>query len=184
MAEYKLKPETTFADLRVRYGTGRAYTVFKGQEKVSRYRIGMMTRLGDIERSEWVSLIKALIVREKEEDLQAHLREWCGRDPMYRDKADQEIHTLTLHAARIFDDEKWVDFVPFNQKYRPEVLAKTELVQVINTCCRRPGWVTKTLAMRHYGGIGYCPRCGRYTEFEIITGGETNAEKRNISSGE
>lgn len=115
MTDFKLMPEMTFEDLRVRYGTGRAYTVFKGQEKLSRYRVGMMTKFGDIERSEWVTLIKALIARENEEDLQTHLKEWCSKDPMYHDKNDQEIYVLELHAARIFDNEEWVDFIPFNQ---------------------------------------------------------------------
>ncbi len=181
MSEYQLKPEITFEDLRVHYGTGRAFTVISnGYEKKTHYRSGMMTNLGDIKKSEWISMMKALIAREKEEYLQAYLKEWFCDDPVYHDKNDLELHTLELHAMRIFDDELWVDFIPFNRKYRPEVLDKTKLVQVINTCCQRHGWVTMKSAMNAHSGINYCPHCGRYTEFKIVTGGETNAEGREL----
>ena len=120
MSEYQLKPETTFEDLRARYGTGRAFTaISNGYEKKTHYRIGMMTNLGDIEKSEWISMMKALIAREKEEYLQAYLKEWFHDDPMCRVKDELEEHTLRLHAMRIFDDEEWVDFIHFNRKYRP-----------------------------------------------------------------
>ena len=55
--------EITFADLRVHFGTGRAYTISgKGRDRVMGYRVGMQCNLGDIEVSEWIAKVKELIV--------------------------------------------------------------------------------------------------------------------------
>ena len=35
---------------------------------------------------------------------------------------------LQLHVDRIFDHPRWVDFVPFNRQYRPEILQTAHLV--------------------------------------------------------
>ena len=35
---------------------------------------------------------------------------------------DARIYALELHAARVFDDEGWCDYVAFNAVHRPEVL--------------------------------------------------------------
>ena len=50
--------ELKFSDLRVHYGTGRSIHVSgTGRDKKFRYRHGAMTDLGDLEISEWNSLI-------------------------------------------------------------------------------------------------------------------------------
>ena len=72
--------ELTFEDLRVRFGTGRAYTISgKGRDRVMGYRVGMQCNLGDIEVSEWLAMVKELIVQTGEqelfEQLHTHMKE-------------------------------------------------------------------------------------------------------------
>ena len=57
-------PEITdFADLRKQYGTGRSYLISSNPEKKYGYRIGVQTRIGDIEQSEWIRQAEELIER-------------------------------------------------------------------------------------------------------------------------
>ena len=63
-----------FEDLRKRYGTGRSYTISgSGKNRVTGYRTGVMTNIGDIEVSQWERLVHELISRNQEEELYAHL---------------------------------------------------------------------------------------------------------------
>ncbi len=173
MGEFKLTPEMTFSDLRVMYGTGRAYTVGSNRyDKKTFYRNGQMTKLGDIECSEWRQLMKELIIREGEEELQEHLIEWCKSYPWLHGRKEIEMEALELHASRIFDDEEWEDFLSFNKKYRPEALEGVEFVYIINECCNKPGRVTAKELKRVYAGTMRCPHCGRYTPYEILSEGE------------
>lgn len=60
-----------FSDLRVHYGTGRSIHVSgTGRDKKFRYRCGAMTDLGDLEISEWKSLLNALIEYHGEKEIQ------------------------------------------------------------------------------------------------------------------
>lgn len=164
--------ELTFEDLRIHYGTGRAYTISgKGRDRVMGYRVGMQCNLGDIEVSEWIAMVKELIVQSGEqelyEQLYTHMKEHNYRKAT-RSELEQEV--LELHAARIFDDPLWVDFIPFNKRFRPQVLQSVRLIWVKNTCCRKPGQVTQVLLEAQAGRDTICcPYCGRWTEFEIMT---------------
>ena len=102
-----------FEDLRKRYGTGRSYTISgSGKNRVTGYRTGVMTNIGDIEVSQWERLVHELISRNQEEELYAHLCQWIKETALW------------LHADRIFDNPKWRDYIPFNQKYRPDIIRK------------------------------------------------------------
>ena len=81
-------------------------------------------------------------------------------------KSELEFKALELHADRIFDDELWVDFLVFNQKYRPEVLASTRLILIMPECCKQPGYLTQA---RYEENKSYncCPHCGRWTEISL-----------------
>ena len=59
---------------------------------------------------------------------------------------------LHHHVNRIFDNPRWVDFVPFNRRYRPEVLKTAHLVTVVNECCQEPGVVTQEQIDAAYKG--------------------------------
>ena len=66
---------------------------------------------------------------------------------------------LQLHISRIFDNPRWVNFIPFNREYRPEVLEHASLVTVINECCGKPGEVTQEQidgALRAVEQLLYC----------------------------
>ncbi len=173
MAEYKLEPHTTFEDLRRMYGTGRAFTTGTdrlGNKKYT-YRNGVMTKLGDIEESEWIFLIKALIAREGEEEMQRWLVEWYANDHVPRTPEKLEQEALEAHAARLFDNEAWANFIPFNQKYRPTVLETADLITVITDCCKTKMVVTRKQFEQPLGNMIYCPNCNGSTTIYLYEGG-------------
>lgn len=116
--------ELTFSKLRMYYGTGRSYIVSgSGRDRKLGYRTGAMTEIGDIEVSVWESLVCKLIVSAGEQELFENLLAWCTEtNYCNRTQTDLKNHALELHAMRIFDSEKWVDYVAFNQRYRPDKL--------------------------------------------------------------
>lgn len=118
----------TFSDLREHYGTGRAYLISQNsREKKYGYRTGIQTDIGDLEVSEWKRLVRELIERSDEQKLQAQLEEWVKAQCMWlHTKEEVELYALKLHARRIFDDKAWVDYLAFNQAYRPETLKGDE----------------------------------------------------------
>lgn len=111
----------TFNDLRLHFRTGRSILISgSGRDKKYSYRHGVMCNLGDMEESEWVQQVDALIRRSNEEELYRNLLHWC-RDHNFARESENELRfrAYELHVARIFDDKRWVDYVPFNNKYRP-----------------------------------------------------------------
>ena len=115
-----------FEDLRKRYGAGRSYTISgSGKNRVTGYRTGVMTNIGDIEVSQWERLVHELISRNQEEELYAHLCQWIKETALWlHGKHEIEQYALELHADRIFDNPKWRDYIPFNLKYRPDIIRK------------------------------------------------------------
>ena len=162
-----------FADLRVRYGTGRCYTISgTGRNRVTGYRTGMMCKVGDIEVSEWCQMMRDLIESSGEEMLFSQLLSFVKEAyPYCRTKSERELEALKLHASRIFDNELWVGYVKFNQLYRPEALNHAQLITVRTDCCKKPGLVTSAMLAKHgEGGTGriYCPICGAFSRFQLI----------------
>lgn len=173
--------ELTFADLRVHYGTGRAYTISgKGRDRVMGYRSGMMCDLGDIEESEWCEMVRNLIVQTGEQELHQQLITHMKEHYRWkRSKAEFEKQALELHASRIFDNPQWVDFIIFNKRFRPEVLRTARLIWVKNTCCKKAGQVTQAmLETKGSQGKVCCPHCGRWSEYEIMT----TLEKEDVTN--
>lgn len=120
-------PEITdFSDLRKHYGTGQEYLISKNPEKKYGYRHGIQCNLGDVEETEWQRLVEDLIKRTGEQKLFCHLFEWAKLHGLSRNVSEAKQEALELHAARIFDDENWCDYISFNQKYRPQILCKTQ----------------------------------------------------------
>lgn len=156
-----------FSDLRVHYGTGRSFLISgTGRDKKYGYRHGMMTDLGELEISEWKSLITSLIAYRGEQELQEQLWQWSKESGWPSRKDELEVHALELHAARIFDDPAWADYIPFNRKYRPEVLETADLVWIQNQCCKNMRQVTRTQyekMARQGNNAVYCHTCGDWT---------------------
>ena len=116
-------PEITdFSDLRVHYCTGQAYLISSNPERKYGYRHGVQCNIGDIEESEWQRLVEDLIERSGEQKLFSQLLEWQKIHGFSRNAKEAKREALELHAARIFDNEQWCDYVAFNKKYRSEIL--------------------------------------------------------------
>ena len=158
--------ELKIEDVRFMYGTGRAiYISGTGRDKVYDYRNGCMTKIGDIEEGEWISLMKFLIARDGEQDLFKQLLAWeTEHNFCDSDKKTLERDTLIKHSMRLFDNVKWVDFVRFNQRYRPEELTKAVLVDIVTDCCGTPD--VQTVELINEWSKVTCPRCGTYTTFK------------------
>lgn len=169
-----IDPSTiTFENLRLRYRGGKSSSKGSGRNKEHYYIHYAVTDVGDIEMDRWCQLAKELIARHHEEGLQSQLLEWDTEHNYTNANAKAlEEESLELHLSRIFDDPLWVCFVPFNQRYRPEVLESTPLVWVKTECCEKPGLTTQALVDHARGGEGgrttSCPCCGRWAKFEVI----------------
>lgn len=157
--------ELKIEDIRFMYGTGRAiYISGTCRDKIYDYRNGCMTKIGDIEEGEWISLMKFLIERDGEQDLFKQLLAWeIEHNFCDSDKKTLERDTLIKHSMRLFDNVKWVDFVRFNQRYRPEALTKAILVDIVTDCCGTLD--VQTIELIDEWPKVTCPRCGTYTTF-------------------
>lgn len=157
--------ELNFTDLRVRYYTGRSYLVSgEGRNKVFGYRHGMMTNIGDLPEDEWVRLAKQLIEQAGEQKLYQQLLTWEKEHSHWQRKEMRfELDVLSMHVARLPDDPAWCDFIPFNRKYRPEVLSGAEVLWVKCSGCGKVHEMTRTqlesIRNRSDGKL-YCQKCG------------------------
>lgn len=110
-------PESlTCEDLRVHYGTGRGIHVSgSGRNRITKYRVGFQTNIGDIEVSVWMDLMRGLISRLGETEIQDHLRRWAKDNCAWlHTPAQIEAYALELHAARIFENPNWCGFAEFS----------------------------------------------------------------------
>lgn len=125
--EGKLPENVTYDDIRLMYHTGKFVRDYSSQDKkAGKYRIGVMTKLGDIEEKDWIRYAEELVRRNNEETLFKQLKSWYRQTtPWLRDEKDLHRYTLECFVARIYDNPNWVDFVAFNERYRPEVLNKS-----------------------------------------------------------
>ena len=172
----------TFETLRVHYYTGRAYLIrSEYRHKVYGYQNGIMTDLGDLDQEEWTRLARQLIKDSGEEKLQANLLEWTKEQIHWlHRRQEQEQYALELHMLRTFDNPAWVDYVPFNRRYRPEVLETARLVWILTECCQTPGQVTLELLQK--AGTGSeaticCPICGRHSRFRRCSPEEVSLDE-------
>ena len=55
--------DLTFEDVYLHYHTGMGFSVMKNHEKISKYRNGVGTNIGDIEESVWKQIVKYLITK-------------------------------------------------------------------------------------------------------------------------
>ena len=125
--EGKLPENVTYDDIRQMYHTGKFIRDYGSQDKkAGKYRIGVMTKLGDIEEKDWIRYAEELIRRNNEEALFKQLKSWYRQTtPWLRDEKDLHRYTLECFVARIFDNPNWVDYEAFNKCYRPDFLTKT-----------------------------------------------------------
>lgn len=155
----------SFSDLKVRYFTGRSILISDmGQGKRYQYRNGCMTALGDLEISEWREMITELIAYRSEQELQKQLYEWCAEHtPWLHGKSEITDYALECHAARLFDDPLWADYIPFNRKYRPNVLDSAELIWAKTACCGDVQELTAAQYQKICGQNFFCRTCNEWT---------------------
>ncbi len=158
----------TFDDVYYHYGTGVGYTEMKNHEKVSKYRNGVGTNIGDIEKSVWKQIMYHLIAKAGEEELFEQLKEYAAEVGFFRNKEELEMDALQLHSYRIFENPSWVGFVRFNQRYRLEYLKGFRLITIVCDCCGKPGEVTEEQLAKAIEGRISCPVCGIGSEYKII----------------
>lgn len=161
----------TYDDLQHQYSTGRAVHLSgEGRNKTFGYRRGVKCALGDIELSEWQKLMKELIERSGEVQLHQQLAQWEKEHcHLQRDRSEFEQDILKLHSSRIFDNPEWVDFIPFNQKYRPDVLIGIPAATVCTECCGTPFLVTLARLSRDGNEQTFCRICGRWSRYQILS---------------
>lgn len=171
----KDKTEYTFEDLKFHYATGRSYTISgSGRNAKKGYRLGIRCNIGDIEEGQWCTLMNELIDRTGERMLHNQLIEWLAEDPLRMARKELEIEALRVHSMRMFDCEEWVHFIPFNRRYRPDVLRKANTRWIVTDCCMLPGRVTQAMieVKYHRNADGKstirCPICGRWATYRII----------------
>lgn len=158
----------SFADLRVHHWTGRSILRSQcGRTKTYDYRNGAVTDLGDLELSEWAALAQGVIEKNEEQKLFGQLKSWLSRNH-FRTQSELLYEALSLHMARIFDNPKWVNYVSFNQQYRPEVLENVCLIEIQTECCSLPGYITKEILAGQFEKRVPCPICGKLSHFFVI----------------
>ena len=102
----KLPENVTYDDIRQMYHTGKFIRDYGSQDKkAGKYRIGVMTKLGDIEEKDWIRYAEELVRRNNEETLFKQLKSWYRQTtPWLRDEKDLHRYTLECFVARIFDN--------------------------------------------------------------------------------
>ena len=116
--------------------------------------------------------MEAVIERENEVPLLNALIQWCNEhNYVSASVSEMRKEALQLHASRIFDNPQWIGFIPFNAKYRPEILNTANIVFVRMTCCPEAGAVTQEQIDRACSGQISCPHCGRWNSFTILERG-------------
>ena len=124
--EGKLPENVTYDDIRLMYHTGKFIRDYGSHDKkAGRYRIGVMTKIGDIEEKVWIQYAEELIRRFDEETLFKQLKSWYKETTHWlKDEKDLHRYSLECFVARIYDNPDWVDYAAFNQKYRPHLITK------------------------------------------------------------
>ena len=121
-----LPERLTYESIRFRTHTGRSFLMSdRGFKKKYGYRHGVQTPIGDIEENLWYELMRELITQNGDTILFEQLLEWYTDIPVAgKSKIEIEQYVLRCFSHRLFDDKAWVDYIPFNQKYRPMILSR------------------------------------------------------------
>ena len=119
-----LPERLTYESIRFRTHTGRSFLISdRGFKKKYGYRHGVQTPIGDIEENLWYELMRELIAQNGDTILFEQLLEWYTDIPVAgQSKSEKTQYVLRCFSHRLFDNKEWVDYVPFNQKYRPSIL--------------------------------------------------------------
>ncbi len=97
----------------------------------------------------------------------------AAKEHSYLKETSEQIafSVLKQHSVRLFDDPLWVDYLNFNQQYRPEILADVAVARVRSACCQRDFLTTQALLDSSCDGKTCCQICGRWAEYEVLASG-------------
>ena len=95
------------------------------------------------------------------------LETWC-REMGHYPKHGFDLHevALEIHSHRIFDSEGWIDYIPFNRRFRPGVVEGRRFPKVRVDCCDREISEVTEEALRR--DMVPCPGCGAFRSYEVI----------------
>lgn len=170
----------TYEDLRIIYAThGEDRSVYDKTDGVRSlvkfdYRKGFLTPVGDIEQNKWYELAEKLITLNYEGWITDSLQEWFQlHHPSCKGKDEKTARYFALksHIHRDFDRERWIYYIPWNRKYRSEVLAGRLFPTVLAPCCNVPGETTIAQLQLHIENReirGYCPHCFQSSSLTIV----------------
>ena len=125
-----------------------------------------MTDLGDLEESDWIQRATALIEQFGEQQLYDNLLLWHGEHNYTKSTAKElRMQTLQSYVMRIFDSPAWVDYIPWNRRFRPGFLDESRLIWIETECCHSPDQVTQEQINKAYDNRVCCPHCGRFSAY-------------------
>ena len=160
-------PSLGFEDIRFMFGTGVSESDGFGRQKKRSLRKGVQTQIGDIREDLWYQLAEQVIGLHGETWLLEALEVWC-REEMHYPRYGFDLHkaALEMHSHRIFDSEGWIDYIPFNRRFRPEVVEGRRFPKIRVDCCNREiSEVTEESLRRD---MAPCPGCGAFRSYEVI----------------
>ena len=161
--------EYTFDDLYYIGPSHRSHTQAKGGKKETKYLTFIRCKIGEFPESEWIRLMKELIDQSDETEIYGQLVVWEKENCAWIHTVSQaEMAALIDHSFRLFENERWVDFVPFNDRFCPERLKTAHLVKVRNHCCSKEGIITAAQIQASVNGTVRCPFCGRWSEYDLM----------------
>ena len=100
-----MNEKLTFDDLAQQYDHLESRTQMENGRKVTRFISYVHTRQGNIERSQWQSMVRELIREAGEEELFQQLLEWTRERILWlKTEKERKTYALELHASRIFDE--------------------------------------------------------------------------------
>lgn len=159
----------TVADIRWQHGTFRTFSSGSGRDKKYWSRSGVQTSIGDVQEELWYRIAEHVAKRDGEGWLVDALVEWeCVHNYRELKSAELREEALCSYSHRLFDNPRWVLYIPFNRKFRPQVLETAGLVTIMPNCCNIPGETTQAQIDHAYQHQICCPHCGRWTEFSIV----------------
>ena len=166
--------QITRENLRYMYGTGQEIASKNSQgNKVSHYRTGVQTALGDVEISLWMELVQKLIEKENDQEIFGQLLAWEKADNCIPSKTSNDLlrEAMQSYTYRIYDNKGWWDYVRFNMKYRPEILENDPALMYVRlACCDRTSRIPKEQIRHHHEEPDTvpCPYCNKGTVFLMI----------------
>jgi len=157
-------------DIRWLTATGVSISHGSGPGKTYTYRSGVLTPIGDIELSVWISAAEHLIRRDGLEEEVEHLRIHLKKqhpDNVFQTRTDY-AQLLDVCLCGLHRDPKWVGFVDYNRQYHPDVLEKTPMARVFMECCKKVAEIPEVQVKSARSGMVSCPFCTRFEAFQNV----------------